>query len=385
MCPAASADTPSTTELPCVKCIKCQTDNKLKERTANGGKCKSCGHPFVFDPKAESGTKMDFTDPFFLSVVKVATAQDTLQVTERQLFYAFCERYAKRKNPLASFGCFTLVLCALTIILSFKFSAWLFIFAFLLSFVGGLLLIPSVSRRWLPQKPQPLALDHAHFAEWLQRWLRTNGKIKKLLPPPPTTQPPAQTSTEIAQYSFDRAVVCQHDDIAQFLIANNFHFEHNCAVLSWHGYPQSIFGTVMLMLRRNPALKVYVLHDASAEGVQLTQQLLNNELWFKNFPNVRVYDLGLMPRQVMKRRVLLSPQTDTPKQRKVTNAGLLPDEIEWLKQGFVVELAAVRPQKLLQMVALGIAKSRDPNATDTFMVLDDGPHGLYVYSSDSFG
>ncbi|MBN8489160.1 MAG: hypothetical protein J0M20_15725, partial [Burkholderiales bacterium] len=42
--------------------------------------------------------------------------------------------------------------------------------------------------------------------------------------------------------------------------------ENNCAVLSIDGYPQDIFSTVMEMLKRNPELKVYAIHNADAKG-----------------------------------------------------------------------------------------------------------------------
>ena len=66
-------------------------------------------------------------------------------------------------------------------------------------------------------------------------------------------------------------MVCDSDSIAQMLIANNFHFENNCAVLSIAGYPQSIFSTVLDMLRRNQSLKVYALYDATPAGVSLSE------------------------------------------------------------------------------------------------------------------
>ena len=38
-----------------MKCSQCHTDNTLKDRTFNGGRCKNCGHPFVFEPTALAG------------------------------------------------------------------------------------------------------------------------------------------------------------------------------------------------------------------------------------------------------------------------------------------------------------------------------------------
>lgn len=33
-----------------MKCINCGTDNKLKDRTANQGRCLKCNHLFAFEP-----------------------------------------------------------------------------------------------------------------------------------------------------------------------------------------------------------------------------------------------------------------------------------------------------------------------------------------------
>ena len=143
----------------------------------------------------------------------------------------------------------------------------------------------------------------------------------------------------------------------------------------------------MLMLRRNPELKVYALHDASPAGIEMPRRLLEDDLWFKSFANVQVFDLGLMPRQVMNRRVYLSDQNKTTALTAASRTSLQPVEATWLDAGHIVEIESIRPQKLLQMAALGIAKSRDPRAADAYVSVDGSGSGgdLYVYSSDSFG
>jgi diaminopimelate decarboxylase len=60
------------------------------------------------------------------------------------------------------------------------------------------------------------------------------------------------------------------------------------------GYPQSIFSTTMEMLRRNPDLKVYAIHDSSPKGVSLINHLRNSERWFLN-SSVTIIDIGLFP------------------------------------------------------------------------------------------
>ncbi|MEO3706033.1 hypothetical protein [Trichormus azollae] len=78
-------------------------------------------------------------------------------------------------------------------------------------------------------------------------------------------------------YTFNRLVVCDNSSVAQLLIANNFHFESNCAILSITGCPQRIFSTTMQMLRPNPDLKVYALHDYSPKGISLAHRLRTSE------------------------------------------------------------------------------------------------------------
>ena len=78
------------------------------------------------------------------------------------------------------------------------------------------------------------------------------------------------------------------------LLANNFHFENNCAVLSVDGYPRQAFETVRRMLRRNPRLEVFVLHDITPEGCRLAHRLAKDPEWFKGM-GIRIVDVGLRP------------------------------------------------------------------------------------------
>ena len=103
-----------------MKCVRCQTNNNLRERIKAGGRCKYCGHPFVFDPKA--GSK--FTDIFFSKSLKdiSLSSENTLFFTSQQFRYLI-EKRLKSKNLTPSeriFGacleCF-LIICSLPIII----------------------------------------------------------------------------------------------------------------------------------------------------------------------------------------------------------------------------------------------------------------------------
>src|SRR5204863_2586986 len=104
---------------------------------------------------------------------------------------------------------------------------------------------------------------------------------------------PRAAEPDIPLYSFDRAVICDRARTVDLLLANNFHFENNCAVLSVEGYPPGPFATVRTMLQRNPRLQVYALHDATFAGCVLARRLTSDPAWFQG--QVRVLDVGLRP------------------------------------------------------------------------------------------
>lgn len=225
--------------------------------------------------------------------------------------------------------------------------------------------------------------------EWLQRWQLVNGNLEKLLPAPLQDALPASVDPEVSAYSFDRAIICDSDAIAQFLIANNVHFENNCAILSINDYPRNIFDTVIEMLRRNAELKMYALHGASPVGVSLVHQLRSNSAWFAN-QAVTILDLGLSPRQILANRNLFVQQSEQMAQaaRQLPDPirqSLTPAEIAWLEAGNFVELESLAPQRLLRVVNHGLAQTGDPQMADNFILVGDSGYGGAIFVSDSFG
>ncbi|MFP4134998.1 MAG: hypothetical protein ACLFTJ_12695 [Halothece sp.] len=249
--------------------------------------------------------------------------------------------------------------------------------------LGGLSLILGTKQlnrsRFLPQN---LIIPQEKLENWITRWESANGKIEKLLTPlgkesnEDTTETPRELNPEITNYSFDRAVICDRAEIARFLIANNFHFENNCAVLSVTGYPKDIFSTVLEMLKSNPNLKVYALHNCNPRGIQLNHHLATSPNWFKD-ERVNIYDVGILPRQVFNGGdffIRNSPQSGEEAKQipQEIKDKLLPEELEWLEKGNLIELESLSPRRIIQTVTQAINNSRQLEMTGESLGGDSG-------------
>ena len=439
-----------------MKCINCGTDNKLKDRTANQGRCLKCNHPFVFEPTS-MGTAT-ITDSMFSKTLADISASYTLYFTPKQLLYFLDSRVRKKAfQPIVFwflylffnvsvtlffrgwvtlfFGVFTAVIVinlvyqAVTIwylfnntnssrlnnasrkasaktlqrlgvvILVVGISASLFVLdsfpVFSIVVILGLLSIFLGTRQLgkVENIPQQFLFSSTDLDSWLTKWQQINGKVDKVLTSQQEQIAPTSINPDITAYSFDRLVVCDSANMAQLLIANNFHFENNCAILSITGYPQSIFSTTMEMLRRNPDLKVYAIHDCSPKGVSLVHHLRTSEKWFLN-SNVTIIDLGLLPRQIIasqgKMFIRYSSQLKHEARKLSVDIcqSLTAEELAWLHTGNFVELESFTPQKLIQVLRHGISGSLNLESDDSSIILigDSGINsGNDIYMVESFG
>ncbi|MEH2132764.1 MAG: hypothetical protein V7K86_19470 [Nostoc sp.] len=236
---------------------------------------------------------------------------------------------------------------------------------------------------------QEFLLSPSQFKDWLDHWQRINGSILKILPSPNQENKPTTINPDVTAYSFDRLVVCDSATIAQLLIANNFHFENNCAILSITGYPQSIFDTTMQMLRRNADLKVYAVHDCNPRGIGLVHNLRTNADWFLN-SEIVIIDIGLTPRQIIatKRGMFIQSSPYSAQAAKQlpeeVRQSLSAEELAWLESGNFVELESFSPQSIIKVLQKGIAGSRDLGSADSSLLLV-GDTGNDMYVVQSFG
>ncbi|MBD2530814.1 hypothetical protein H6G97_15005 [Nostoc flagelliforme FACHB-838] len=433
-----------------MKCINCGTDNKLKERTANQGRCLKCNHPFAFEPTSMS--KVKITDPMFAKAIADISANQTLFFTPKQLLYLLDNRIKPKSASLFGllfiylffniwvpgfiggfasllFGASSFLI--VSILFNICFVLYLYTkslskkihiklrqeYARCLQIIGGIILAVGIyaaliiynsfslfvivvllgmlsiyfGTRQLRQTifPQEFLFSQNDFQGWLNRWQQINGSILKILPSPNQQNRLAAINPDVTAYSFDRLVVCDSASIAQLLIANNFHFENNCAILSITGYPQSIFDTTMQMLRRNPDLKVYAVHDCNPQGISLVHHLRTNASWFLH-SEIVIIDIGLMPRQIIatKRGMFIQSSLQSAQAAKQlpeeVRQSLSAEELTWLESGKFVELESFSPQRIIKVLQKGIAGSRDLESGDSSLLLV-GDAGNDMYVVQSFG
>jgi hypothetical protein len=443
-----------------MKCIQCQVDNNLKDRTANFGRCSGCNHQFAFEPTAMTTVKV--TDPMFKKTLDELSANNTLFFTEKQLTY-FLDKRLRRSSLVTGigggclylfmnvwftgfFGGFGMALIPMAMGIGIKLPAlfsfvaanfvWQGITAWglyknsvstkldnrqrksnaqnlrkvgllvmLLGIPISLLIAPSfiltvaavsigIGAIYLGNQSlgkniiQEVLFQPDEIQGWLKRWQEVNGTVFRLLAPPTKKTGTAAVNPDVTAYSFDRLVVCQTAEVAQMLIANNFHFENNCAILSIGGYPEDIFDVTMQMLRRNADLKVYLLHDCSPQGMSILHQLTTSDRWFQD-SNVAIIDVGLTPNQVMTSKHLFVQTSTASAQiaKQISPSewkGLSVDEISWLTEGNYVELESFTPQQLIQVLNHGIAGTLNIlDGNDSYMTI--GGYDGSIYAAESFG
>ena len=345
-----------------MKCIKCQTDSKYSERSS--GTCPKCSAKFAFEPK--SGDV--FTDPAFAAAIDRVSASDAVRFTEANLFYELARsrrRAGSKKVILVVLG---IAICIVSAIIAAASGS-------IVPFVIGVLVGATVGVLGVVSKPSPTPeLTRGAFSSMLGKWKSAHGTPAKLVhrvaPASKKEATKKALPSELATYSFDRAVICDRPETVDLLLANNFHFENNCAILAVNRYPEAVFGPVLEMLRNNPKIEVYALHDASKTGHDLARQLATSPEWFRGIG--RVTDVGILVKHAMKMRGLWQAAHGSP----VTFPDLTTEENVWLSQ-YSLELAAMRPEQVIKRLFRAMTQPGTQVSTD------DG--AIFFFVGGSFG
>jgi hypothetical protein len=286
---------------------------------------------FAFEPRLGD----PLTDPAFLRSIEAVSAQGRVRWGVEHLHYEVCRR--KRilpASPIVLAVGAGVVALGSTILGGARSSAWLWGLV-----PAGLLAVAAYA---IYRSSPFIQVDGPTFRRLYDRWIEVHGTPEGVIVRKPQPAAPRQVEPDIGDYSFDRAVICDRARTVDLLLANNFHFENNCAVLSVEGYPQGPFETVRKMLKRNPKLSVYALHDATPAGCRLAHRLATDPAWFAG--QAKVIDVGLRPSHAPRFRGLLLEGVSHP---VPAEEGITAWEAGWLAQ-YALEVAAIRPEQVLK-------------------------------------
>lgn len=319
-----------------MKCLRCSHDSKYSERA--GGRCPRCKGQFAFEPR----TGDLLTDRAFAAAIDAVSAKDSLFFNPAHLYYEVCRRVARRNNFGNSFLALSILLTMGGIFLSLVTESHLWPFALPVLAAG-------IFFRVRPVRFATVRMPRERFDKLLAKWTRAHGPPAKMITRPEMAPLPPELAADIGEFSFDRAVICDRAGTVDLLLANNFHFENNCAVLAADGYPKPVFSLVKKMLGQNPRLEVYALHDATPAGCRLAFELANSADWFQ--PTVTIVDVGLRPNQAAALRGLWLAAAE----RVPAGAAIRESEATWLSS-YRLELAAVRPEQVLKRMYRAITR-----------------------------
>jgi len=322
------------------------------------------------------------TDAAFQGAIDAVSSKGKLKWGVENLYYEVCRRkYRQKRLPVA--GCLVViaVFAGIAVIASSQRKEGCAIPAFVAA-AAGIAAILAVKSAAFQRARLPLETFNKMWGQWVE----THGAPPGVIVRKKSTAPERSKESDLHDYSFDRAVICDRARTVDLLLANNFHFENNCAVLSIEGYPAGPFEAVRAMLKRNPRLEVFALHDATPAGCRLAFRLAHDPAWFLG--HVPVIDVGLRPRHAAPFAGLLlaaeSPGVEATQ-------GISTDEARWLSKSRL-ELAVIRPEQVLKRLFLAISrKSGDLGETMVTggVVSDESSFGSDAGTSDggadSFG
>lgn len=334
-----------------MKCARCDRDSTYSERKDR--RCPGCGGEFAFEPR--EGDKS--TDRAFHNAIQRVSAHGEVSWDVENLYYALARR--RTTGPLPGF----VTVIGVTLI-------WFTFLRFGVSLQVILLiavLAPTLANVWASPRWKEPGLSREAFETLWQRWLQVHGTPSRLI----TQQSPTAQNTALAPASAgaprDRVIVCDRARTVDLLHANNVHVEHACVVLDASGDPTRAFELLRELLRNNLRLGVYVVHDATPSGCELAHRIAKEQ---SSSGGMRpVVDIGLRPRHASRHqgawRRTSPPQLDTSALQALTHK-----ERTWLADGWTLELAAIRPEQLLERLAAVISADRAQSAHSAVVLLD---------------
>ena len=260
-----------------MKCPQCDAQH----RASAGMRCR-CGYRFCFNPK--SNKSLGITDGKFAAAISLASQNDTSYFTSNQLYAAYIKKF-KLGGPSP------IVQSVIMIVLGIGFTV-----TGLLAILGIPLVVIGVIRLlWNLVFPKPPKQSRQNFQLLIDQWLKAGKPIPKMITEPRLHQPPPNWSeNDIYDYGAEKILVVQRDLLVDLFVLNNQHAEQRMLVVAESGYPNYIASRANELLQQRRDLPVYVIHDATLEGMSMVTRLRSPGHWL-NLGDRKLIELGFSP------------------------------------------------------------------------------------------
>jgi hypothetical protein len=332
-----------------VICPECKTKSFNRNVTTA---CPKCRYQLVFPPRDAS----QINDYFFIKKLKYISSDNTYYFTVKQLYYYLLNTKSFKIANYFFFASFICVFFSIPLLLTKTiFGVFLVSIAIIISIIGY-----SAYTSW------KFPYDINKFNEIvIKRWELYKGNITNLLKEEDLRFNTTKFN-DIENYSFDALLVTGDNETANFLIKNDFHFKNKTAIVSINKYPNHLFPYVIEQVVKNPNIPIFLIHNADILSVENKDKVQKN--WFKN-TTVQIFDLGLHPYHVLKRKKLVSLKRNNITLPDINLSNYSPKEQNWLKSGYYTELSVVPPIKLINLLEYAINLHKEKGALELEKVM----------------
>ena len=205
-------------------------------------------------------------------------------------------------------------------------------------------IIGTVSSLVRPYKTLDAPIAFGKFEQFLHEYLQSN-KIEGLLKIEKEVKFANKFPNDLMLYGLPKVLICETDEIAQMLRANQFHLQTPCAVLSL-GEANPLSENFKKMLSNAEEPQVFFLHDASLSAFSALRNLRKTLDLSEGIP---LRPLGLRP--VHARRLQLFAEKNVSHDFDFSEFDYLTEsEKNWLIKGNSAEVSAVSPVRLMRVL-----------------------------------
>jgi hypothetical protein len=282
--------------------------------------CRHCSYRFVLNPKQSPF----ISDGFLLKQIKTLSGQGHYYITVDQIVTGLMRAIQGKKNLYFAAKVIALLAALLIIVILYKSGDWgqskLLNFLFIAVAVAGYFHFQSIRTRAGKARTD---LSFAHLiVDTVRSYLEVHPHPKVVDGKRLEYNGSLPLQKELADYAPDRILIVQHNDLADMLVLNRFHFENKTLVLSASKYPGFIFKYYGECIRKFPDIPVHLIHDASPHGIKMKETLLKDPEW--HLAGKNVWDLGLFQEDVakMKRPIWLPAKAAGIKDMRIPVASL---------------------------------------------------------------